>query len=121
MDAQRGHRSSGAQFCAPRDELEGLRMIESRNFMLSKSVWKAKDMRILALLPLLTVGLASADTLTLKSGRVMNGTFLGGTAREIRMDLGDHVETIPVERVSTLQFDSSAPVAQSEPPREQRR
>src|SRR4051812_28056731 len=75
-------------------------------------------MRTLALLPLLTVGLVSADTLTLKNGRVLNGTFLGGTAREIRLDMGDHVETVAVDRISGLQFDNSAPVAQAEPPRD---
>ncbi len=78
------------------------------------------DMRKLALLSLTAFALASADTVTLKNGRVMNGTYLGGTAREIRLDMGDHVETIPVERVSTVQFDSAAPVAQTEPPRDQR-
>ena len=65
-------------------------------------------MRLLALLSL-TAALAGADTLTMKDGRVMNGTYLGGTAREIRLDMGDHVETIPVERVSALQFDNQAP------------
>ncbi len=65
-------------------------------------------MRTLALLSLLTVAL-SADTITLKNGRIMNGTYLGGTAREIRLDMGDHVETIPIDRVSTLQFDNPAP------------
>lgn len=74
-------------------------------------------MRILALLSLLTVALASADTLTLKDGRVMNGTYLGGTAREIRLDMGDHVETIAVERVSALQFDNGAPMPQPAAPR----
>jgi hypothetical protein len=81
-------------------------------------------MRTLALLPLFAVALC-ADTLTLKNGRIMNGTYLGGTAREIRLDMGDHVETIPVERVSTLLFDNSAPApppqAQTEPPPQQRR
>jgi hypothetical protein len=71
------------------------------------------DMRILASLSLFTVALASADTLTLKDGRVMNGTYLGGTAREIRLDLGDHIETIPVERVSALQFDNAAAMPQA--------
>jgi len=71
------------------------------------------DMRILASLSLFTVALASADTLTLKDGRVMNGTYLGGSAREIRLDLGDRVETIPVERVSALQFDNAAPMPQA--------
>src|SRR5258708_23186805 len=72
-------------------------------------------MRILLTLSLCAGALACADTLTLKDGRVMNGTYLGGTAREIRLDMGDHVETIPVERVSTLLFDNAAPVAQSAP------
>ena len=53
-------------------------------------------MRTLVLLSLLTVAL-SADTVTLKNGRIMNGTYLGGTAREVRLDMGDHVETIPVD------------------------
>lgn len=85
-------------------------------------------MRILATfslagVALLSGSLASADTLTLKNGRVMNGTYLGGTAREIRLDLGDHVETIDVEKVSTLQFDNTAPSGESnrqpmQPPRE---
>jgi hypothetical protein len=70
-------------------------------------------MRITILLSLFTVGLVSADTLTLRDGRVMNGTYLGGTAREIRLDMGDHVETIPVERVSTMLFDNAAPVPQA--------
>jgi hypothetical protein len=78
-------------------------------------------MRLLALLSLVTVALASADTLTLKDGRVMNGTYIGGTAREIRLDMGDHVETIPIERVAALQFDNQAPPpppaqAQAPPP-----
>jgi hypothetical protein len=78
------------------------------------------DMRILASLSsftvaLFTLGIASADTLTLKDGRVMNGTYLGGSAREIRIDMGDHVETIPVERVSGLQFDNAAPPAPPAP------
>lgn len=75
-------------------------------------------MRTLALLSLFAAAM-NGDTLTLKNGRVMNGTYLGGTAREIRMDMGDHVETIPVDRISMLQFDNSAPApqAQAAPPR----
>ena len=42
----------------------------------------------------------SADTLTLRDGRVVQGTFLGGTAREVRMDTGSSVDTFPVEGVS---------------------
>ena len=46
----------------------------------------------------------------------MNGTFIGGTAREVRLDMGDHVETIAVDRIATLQFDNSSAAAQSGPP-----
>jgi hypothetical protein len=72
-------------------------------------------MRTLVLLSLLTAGFAGADTLTLKDGRVMNGTYIGGTAREIRLDMGDHVETIAIDRISTLQFDGTSPAAQTGP------
>jgi hypothetical protein len=32
-----------------------------------------------------------ADTLTLKGGKTVDGTYLGGTARQIRMAVGDNV------------------------------
>src|SRR5258708_7964534 len=67
---------------------------------------------------IVTTGLASlglADTLNLKDGRTVNGTFLGGTAREIRMDLGDRIESFPVGRVASIQFESNQ-AAQAPPP-----
>lgn len=67
-----------------------------------------------SLAAVVTVAICGADTVTLRDGRVMNGTYLGGTAREIRLDLGNHVETIPVDRISTVQFDNpAAPPPQS--------
>ena len=56
----------------------------------------------------------SADTLTLRDGRVVQGTFLGGTAREIRMDTGSRVETFQVEGVSGVQFGGSVPFSRDE-------
>jgi hypothetical protein len=50
-----------------------------------------------------------ADTLTLRNGQSIQGTYLGGSAREIRMDLGDHVQTYTIDQVSALQFDSGPP------------
>ena len=50
---------------------------------------------------------ALADSLTLKSGRVVEGTYLGGTAREIRMEVGDRIETFGVDQVSGLQFQAA--------------
>jgi hypothetical protein len=48
--------------------------------------------------------LCSADSLTLRSGRVVHGQFLGGDARQIRMAVGDRVDTFDVADVSNLQF-----------------
>ncbi len=46
----------------------------------------------------------SADTLTLRSGRVVHGEYLGGDSRQIRMAVGERVDTFDVSDVSTLQF-----------------
>ncbi len=56
-------------------------------------------------------GLCAADTLTLRSGRVVDGEFLGGDARQIRMAVGDRVETYAVEDIQSLQFGGSQRVA----------
>lgn len=50
--------------------------------------------------------LLSADTLTLKDGSTVNGTFLGGNARQIRVEVGDNIQTFDVERVASIQFGS---------------
>ena len=57
------------------------------------------------------LSLASADTLTLRSGRVVEGSFLGGSARQVRMAVGDRVETLDVGDVETIRFEGSQPVA----------
>ena len=76
----------------------------------------------------------SADTLTLRSGRVIHGEYLGGDARQIRMAVGERVDTFDVGDISNLQFgggdrlssdnaDRSAPPPprlQQDPPRPQR-
>jgi len=46
----------------------------------------------------------SADTLTLKDGTTVNGTFLGGTARQIRVAVADHIKTYDIENISSIQF-----------------
>jgi hypothetical protein len=48
--------------------------------------------------------LCSADSLTLRSGRVVHGQYLGGDARQIRMAVGDRVDSFDVTEVSNLQF-----------------
>ncbi len=63
----------------------------------------------LATLSAVLVSLCSADTLTLRSGRVINGQYLGGDARHIRMAIGDHVDTFDVGDVGNLQFGDAPP------------
>ena len=50
--------------------------------------------------------LGFADTITLKSGRVIEGTYLGGTARTIRVDDGENVRTLDVSDVQRIDFGS---------------
>ena len=55
-------------------------------------------------------GLCSADTLTLRGGRVVNGQYLGGDARHVKMAVGDRVETFDVDDIGSLQFgDTGGP------------
>jgi hypothetical protein len=51
------------------------------------------------------ISLCSADTLTLRSGRVISGQYLGGDARHVRMAIGDRVDTFDVDEVGDLQFN----------------
>ena len=52
-----------------------------------------------------------ADTLTLRSGRVVNGTYLGGSARQIRMEVADRIETFDVTDVASVSFGAPATAA----------
>jgi hypothetical protein len=47
---------------------------------------------------------ASADTITLRSGEVVQGTYLGGTARQIRVDVNGNVQTFDVGQVQSVTF-----------------
>jgi hypothetical protein len=61
---------------------------------------------------ILFAAFCSADVLTLRGGRTVEGQYLGGDARSIRMAIGDRVETFDIDRVSGLQFNVSAPPPQ---------
>src|ERR1700674_3066855 len=50
------------------------------------------------------VALCSADILTLRSGQVVRGEYLGGDARHVKMAVGDRVENYSVDDVQSLQF-----------------
>src|SRR5689334_14844185 len=45
-----------------------------------------------------------ADTITLKNGRTLNGTYLGGTARQVRVEVGDEIQTVNVSDISRIEF-----------------
>ncbi|MBV9768915.1 MAG: hypothetical protein JOZ32_05035 [Bryobacterales bacterium] len=62
----------------------------------------------LAIIATAIVILASADTLTLRSGRVVSGQYLGGDAQHVRMAVGDHVDTFDIADVGDLQFTADA-------------
>jgi hypothetical protein len=52
-----------------------------------------------------------ADTLTLRNGQVVQGTYMGGTARTVKMQVDDAVKTYDVTDVATLQFTPPGPTA----------
>lgn len=58
---------------------------------------------------------AAADTVTLKSGRVVNGTYLGGTPRQVKMEVSDKIETFEVSEVSSIKFGVEAPEPKPRP------
>ena len=59
---------------------------------------------------------ASADTLILRDGKTVQGQFLGGSPRQIRMAVGDNVQTFSVTDVSSLQFEGAKPASDSSSP-----
>jgi hypothetical protein len=62
--------------------------------------------------------LATADTLYMKDGKTISGTYLGGTARQVRMEVADRIESYDVGDVSRIEFQAPAPppVARTTPP-----
>jgi hypothetical protein len=70
----------------------------------------------LATIGVVAVSLCSGDTLTLRSGSVITGQYVGGDARHIRMAVGDHVDTFNVEDVGDLEFGGNPPPPAPQPP-----
>jgi hypothetical protein len=60
----------------------------------------------LSVVILAIAALGIADTLTLRSGQVVRGEYLGGDARHVKMAVDDRVETYSVEDVAGLSFGS---------------
>ncbi len=54
-------------------------------------------------------GLTLADTITLRDGRAVNGTYLGGDSRNVRIATADRVESFSVDQISTIAFGDPEP------------
>ena len=75
-----------------------------------------KTMRLLSILLLLS-GLGMADSLAMRDGRIIVGSYLGGDARSVRVAIGDRVESFRVEDISNITFgDQGAPPPPEPPP-----
>ena len=78
-----------------------------------------KSLRIVSLL----FGVAaflSADTLTLRNGETIQGTFLGGTARQVRMDLNGDIRNYDVGQVESIRFSDPNYQSSDQPRSDQR-
>lgn len=58
---------------------------------------------------------ASADVLETRDGRVLEGTYLGGTEQALRFRAGEEVEVFLVEEVASLRFARTLPRPAAEP------
>lgn len=63
-------------------------------------------MRIIISLTLVAAAMA-ADTVTLKDGRAMAGTYLGGSPREVKLDAGDRIRTLDVADIARIEFGAA--------------
>jgi hypothetical protein len=52
------------------------------------------------------VTLAAADNLYLRDGQTVTGTFLGGTARQVRVEVNGQIRTYDVGLIQSLTFDA---------------
>src|SRR5215472_10217247 len=65
---------------------------------------------------LAVAGVGWADTVTLRSGRAIQGTYLGGTARQVRIDAGDQIQTVDVDDIAKIEFSAPAQTSAAPPP-----
>jgi hypothetical protein len=81
-------------------------------------------MRIFPIVLVLATACAGwADIVTLRNGRVINGNYLGGSPRQVKIEVGDQIQTFDLADVVRIEFNSSSTAAASaeEPPRQVRR
>src|SRR3974377_713441 len=66
-----------------------------------RSVW------MIAFAGFMTLGWA--DTITLRDGRTVNGTYLGGDSRTVRFAGGDRVDTFTIDQITSITCADNAP------------
>ena len=49
-----------------------------------------------------------ADTIVLKNGRVINGTYLGGSPRQVKVEVADQITTLEVSDIARIEFSGGA-------------
>jgi hypothetical protein len=61
---------------------------------------------------------APADVITLRNGQTVYGTYIGGTARQIRVDVNGQIQTYDIGFVQSIAFNDpgSQPTASPSPP-----
>jgi hypothetical protein len=73
-------------------------------------------MRLFAIgLALLTAAAGFADTVTMKDGRVIQGTYLGGSPRQVKLEVGDQIQTVDVSDIAQIEFGHHGQQAAAEP------
>ena len=66
-------------------------------------------MRLISVgISLVLVSLLPADTLTFRNGRQIQGTYLGGSAREVKIDVGDRIQTLNLDEIARIDFSAQA-------------
>jgi hypothetical protein len=60
-----------------------------------------------------------ADTLVLRSGKQIEGTYLGGDSRKVRMAVGDGIQSFDVNEISEIKFGASEHPTAAAPARDE--
>lgn len=83
---------------------------------------RLKTLLNIALLGALTAAaVLRADTVTLRGGQTVRGTYLGGNARQVRVDVNGNVQSFDVGQILNISFadenyQQAPPISQAPPP-----
>ena len=64
----------------------------------------------------LIAGILPVDTLTWRNGRQIQGASLGGSAREVKIDVGDQIQTVTLDEIARIDFNAPAQPDVTRPP-----